>query len=60
VTVVPGGAIQGDGDSLEKVTSSRTTEKWLKQFEECEIAAGPINTVEEFFQHPLADELGLS
>ncbi|MEW6669733.1 MAG: CoA transferase [Thermodesulfobacteriota bacterium] len=44
---------------IEGVISTRSTGEWLERFEKYEIAAGPINTVEEFFQHPLVEALRL-
>lgn len=44
---------------FEKVTTTRTTKEWLERFAEHEIAAGPINKVEEFFEEPIAEALGL-
>ncbi|MBW1788331.1 MAG: CoA transferase [Deltaproteobacteria bacterium] len=37
---------------IESVTKTGTTREWLRRFEENDIAAGPINTVEEMFQDP--------
>lgn len=37
---------------VEEITSARTTGEWLEIFEENQVAAGPINTVEEFFKDP--------
>jgi crotonobetainyl-CoA:carnitine CoA-transferase CaiB-like acyl-CoA transferase len=44
---------------IEEVLSIRTTREWLERFEKHEIASGPINSVEEFFEEPLAQDLGL-
>ncbi len=37
---------------VEEITTSKTTSEWLARFELFEVAAGPINTVEEFFEDP--------
>jgi len=44
---------------IEEVISTRTTREWQERFDRHEIAAGPINSVEEFFRSPLASDLGL-
>jgi crotonobetainyl-CoA:carnitine CoA-transferase CaiB-like acyl-CoA transferase len=37
---------------IEEVTTTRTTKDWLKRFDAEEVAAGPINTVEQWFSDP--------
>ena len=37
---------------IEEVTRTKTTKEWVKIFDEYQVAAGPINTVEELFQDP--------
>jgi crotonobetainyl-CoA:carnitine CoA-transferase CaiB-like acyl-CoA transferase len=37
---------------VEEVTTTKTTKEWLEIFDEHQIAAGPINTIEELFQDP--------
>jgi crotonobetainyl-CoA:carnitine CoA-transferase CaiB-like acyl-CoA transferase len=44
---------------IEEITMTKATEEWLKIFEENEVAAGPINTVEELFQDPQVRSLEL-
>jgi len=44
---------------IEEVTTTRTTQAWLEIFEEHQIAAGPINTVEELFHDPQFEALDM-
>jgi crotonobetainyl-CoA:carnitine CoA-transferase CaiB-like acyl-CoA transferase len=37
---------------VEAVTTTKTTAEWLKIFEKYQVAAGPINSVEEMFEDP--------
>jgi crotonobetainyl-CoA:carnitine CoA-transferase CaiB-like acyl-CoA transferase len=37
---------------VEEVTTTKTMREWLEIFEKHQVAAGPINTVEELFQDP--------
>ena len=37
---------------IEAETITRTTEEWLKTFDEYQVAAAPINTMEQAFQDP--------
>lgn len=37
---------------VEEITVTKTTAEWLEQFDSYEVAAGPINTVEAFFNDP--------
>jgi crotonobetainyl-CoA:carnitine CoA-transferase CaiB-like acyl-CoA transferase len=37
---------------IEEVTTTKTTKEWLEIFDKHQIAAGPINSVEELFQDP--------
>lgn len=39
-------------EMIEEVTATKTTDEWLKRFDEQEVAAGPINTVEQCFSDP--------
>jgi CoA:oxalate CoA-transferase len=44
---------------IEEVTRTNTTKEWLEIFDEYQVAAGPINTVEEMFQDPQVKFLDL-
>ena len=44
---------------IEEITVTRTTREWIEIFEAHDVPAGPINTIEEMFQNPLVDALGL-
>ncbi len=37
---------------VEEVTITKTTAEWVEIFDNCQVAAGRINTVEEFFNDP--------
>ena len=37
---------------VEQVISSKPTQEWLYRFKENQVAAGPINTIEEMFDDP--------
>jgi crotonobetainyl-CoA:carnitine CoA-transferase CaiB-like acyl-CoA transferase len=44
---------------VESVTTTRTTAAWLKVLQEHQVAAGPINTVEDAFQDPGVKATGM-
>ena len=37
---------------IEEVTTTKTTKEWVKIFDEHQVAAGPVNTIEEMFEDP--------
>lgn len=43
-----------------RVLASRTTREWTEVFAELGVAAGPVHTVAEVFEHPQAVQLGLT
>ena len=44
---------------VEKITTTRTTADWLRIFEQHQVAAAPINRVEDFFEDPQFKALDL-
>jgi crotonobetainyl-CoA:carnitine CoA-transferase CaiB-like acyl-CoA transferase len=44
---------------VESVTTTRTTAEWLKTLQEHQVAAGPINTVEDAFEDPGVQATGI-
>jgi crotonobetainyl-CoA:carnitine CoA-transferase CaiB-like acyl-CoA transferase len=44
---------------VESVTTTRTTAEWLKVLQEHQVAAGPINTVEDAFEDPGVQATGI-
>ena len=44
---------------VESVTITRTTAEWLKILQEYQVAAGPVNTVENAFQDPGVQATGI-
>jgi len=44
---------------VESVTTTRTTAEWLKILQEHQVAAGPINTVEDAFEDPGVKATGM-
>jgi crotonobetainyl-CoA:carnitine CoA-transferase CaiB-like acyl-CoA transferase len=45
--------------TVEEITTTKTTAEWMEIFDKHQVAATPINTVEEFFAEPQTKAVGL-